>query len=153
MLINGSTVNSYKRYWDAGQFAPSCINWGLDNKTCTVRLSANGRLEYKLPDASVNPYLSHTVMLAALEDGLKNATDPGAPTVGSSYDSPQDDRFPDLPRTLGDAVTAFRADDVLTSALGRELSDLLIDYHADEWARFCGAVTDWERTMYWEDTP
>ncbi len=39
MLINASTVNSYKRYWDAGQFAPSRINWGLDNKTCTVRLS------------------------------------------------------------------------------------------------------------------
>ena len=64
MLVNGSTVNSYKRYWDAGQFAPSRINWGLDNKTCTVRLSANGRLEYKLPDAAVNPYLSHAAILA-----------------------------------------------------------------------------------------
>lgn len=153
MLVNGSTVNSYKRYWDAGQFAPSRINWGLDNKTCTVRLSANGRLEYKLPDAAVNPYLSHAVMIAACEDGLKNATDPGEPTVGSSYDAPEDGRFPRLPLTLGDAVAAFREDDVLTTALGEELSQLLVDYHADEWARFCGAVTDWERSTYWDDAP
>ena len=153
MLVNGSTVNSYKRYWDSGQFAPSKINWGLDNKTCTVRLSANGRLEYKLPDAAVNPYLSHAVMIAACEDGLKNQTDPGEPTVGSSYESVQDARFPALPLTLGEAVTAFKEDKVVTEALGEELSNLLVDYHSDEWARFCGVVTDWERTMYWDDTP
>ncbi|KRE33613.1 glutamine synthetase [Mycobacterium sp. Soil538] len=153
MLVNGSTVNSYKRYWDAGQFAPSRINWGLDNKTCTVRLSANGRLEYKLPDAAVNPYLSHAVILAACEDGMKNAIDPGAPTRGSSYDTVQDQRFPALPLTLGEAIDAFRADEVLAQALGPELSALLIDFHADEWARFCGYVTDWERQMYWNDAP
>ncbi|KMO70862.1 glutamine synthetase family protein [Mycolicibacterium chlorophenolicum] len=153
MLVNGSTVNSYKRYWDAGQFAPSRINWGLDNKTCTVRLSANGRLEYKLPDAAVNPYLSHAVILAACEDGMKNAIDPGAPTRGSSYDTVQDERFPALPLTLGEAIDAFRADEVLTQALGPELSALLVDFHADEWARFCGVVTDWERQMYWNDAP
>ena len=153
MLINGSTVNSYKRYWDAGQFAPSRINWGLDNKTCSVRLSAVGRLEYKLPDSAVNPYLSHAVLLAACEDGMKNAIDPGAPCQGSSYDSTQDDRFPALPLTLGEAIAAFAADRVLTETFGPKLSDLLIDYHTDEWARFCGYVTDWERDMYWDDTP
>lgn len=153
MLINGSTVNSYKRYWDAGQFAPSKINWGMDNKTCTVRLSANGRLEYKLPDAAVNPYLSHAVMIAACEDGLKNAIEPGEPDQGSSYEGIQDARFPELPMTLGEAVTAFRRDEVVTSVLGEELSTLLVDYHADEWARFCGYVTDWERATYWDDAP
>ncbi|KWX66340.1 glutamine synthetase family protein [Mycobacterium sp. NAZ190054] len=153
MLVNGSTVNSYKRYWDAGQFAPSRINWGLDNKTCTVRLSAVGRLEYKLPDAAVNPYLSHAVILAACEDGMKNAIDPGDPTQGSSYDAPADDRFPALPLTLGDAIGAFRADEVLNQAFGPELSALLVDFHADEWARFCGHVTEWEREMYWNDAP
>lgn len=153
MLINGSTVNSYKRYWDSGQFAPSKIDWGLDNKTCTVRLSANGRLEYKLPDAAVNPYLSHALMIAACEDGLKNAIDPGEPTVGSSYAAPEDGRFPRLPLTLGEAVVAFQEDEVLVAALGDELSRLLVDFHADEWARFCGAVTDWEREIYWDDVP
>jgi glutamine synthetase len=149
----GSTVNSYKRYWDSGQFAPSKINWGMDNKTCTVRLSANGRLEYKLPDAAVNPYLSHAVLLAAIDDGLSNDLDPGAPTVGSSYEGDQNAQFAPLPLNLGEAIAAFRGDEVLRKALGPELADLLVDYRSDEWARFCGYVTDWEKDTYWEDAP
>lgn len=153
MLIMGSTVNSYKRYWDAGQFAPSKINWGLDNKTCTVRLSANGRLEYKLPDAACNPYLTHAAMLVSIDDGLKNQINPGEPTIGSSYESEAPDLFGKLPLTLGESLTAFDADDYLKNALGAPLSTLLLEYKTDEWARFNSAVTDWERAMYWDDTP
>ena len=151
MLVFGSTVNSYKRYWDAGQFAPSRINWGMDNKTCTVRLSAVGRLEFKLPDAMVNPYLSHAVLLRAIEDGLAARTDPGEPQSGSSYGATS--VFPGLPLTLGEAIEAFCGDDVVRSALGESLADLLVAYKTDEWARFCGAVTDWEHQMYAEALP
>ena len=147
MLIMGSTVNSYKRYWDSGQFAPSQINWGLDNKTCTVRLSANGRLEYKLPDASVNPYLSHAALLAAINDGLRNSLDPGEPTVGSSYDA-ESVRFEPLPLTLADAIDAFDKDDVVRGGMPESLGSLLREIKADEWARFCSVVTDWERERY-----
>lgn len=153
MLVMGSTVNSYKRYWDAGQFAPSRIDWGLDNKTCTVRLSANGRLEYKLPDAAVNPYLSHAILVAAIDDGLKNQTSPGEPTVGSSYASTAPELFGKLPLSLGEAITAFQADGYLRSSLGEELADLLVAYKSDEWARFNSAVTSWERELYWADLP
>ncbi len=151
MLVFGSTVNSYKRYWDAGQFAPSQINWGMDNKTCTVRLSAVGRLEFKLPDAMVNPYLSHAVLLRSIEDGLAARTDPGEPQAGSSYGGAS--KFPPLPLTLGEALSAFDGDPVVRSALGDELADLLVAYKADEWARFCGTVTDWEHQMYAEALP
>lgn len=153
MLVMGSTVNSYKRYWDAGQFAPSRIDWGLDNKTCTVRLSANGRLEYKLPDAAVNPYLSHAVMIAAIDDGLKNQISPGEPTVGSSYLSTAPELFGKLPLTLGEALTAFDADSYVKDSLGTELAELLLEYKTDEWARFNSVVTSWERDTYWEDLP
>jgi glutamine synthetase len=153
MLVMGPTVNSYKRFWDAGQFAPSQINWGLDNKTCTVRLSANGRLEYKLPDASVNPYLSHAVLLAAVDDGLKNEIDPGVPQGGSSYGNEQLATFDPLPLTLGEAITAFDADGYLKDSLGPALSALYLEYKRDEWARFCGTVTEWERATYWDELP
>lgn len=152
MLINGSTVNSYKRYWDAGQFAPSQINWGPDNKTCTVRLSANGRLEYKLPDASVNPYLSHAALIAACADGLDNHLDPGPPQIGSSYNG-DPSPFTPLPLTLAAAIEAFAKDDVVQGALGQDLSDLLVAYKTDEWARFCAAVTDWEQERYEQAIP
>ena len=153
MMIMASTVNSYKRYSDVGLFAPTGVDWGLDNKSCSVRVSAIGRLEYKIPDASVNPYLSHTVLLAAMEAGLAERIDPGAPQQLSSYETAADSPFAALPTTLGDAIRAFAADDLVTGALGPALSDLLIEYKTDEWLRYCGVVSDWEREMYLEFMP
>ncbi|MFE7134468.1 glutamine synthetase family protein [Streptomyces sp. NPDC057638] len=149
MAVMGPTVNSYKRYWDAGQFAPGRIDWGMDDKTCTVRLSANGRLEFKLPDAMVNPYLSHAVLLAAIADGLENRIEPGPPQGGGADPG---DRFPALPLTLGEALTAFAQDSVVHGALGEEIAALHQACKSDEWARFCAAVTDWEHLMYGEGT-
>ncbi|MGJ5830524.1 glutamine synthetase family protein [Streptomyces ossamyceticus] len=153
MAVMASTVNSYKRFWDAGQFAPSRVNWGLDNKTCTVRLSSNGRLEYKLPDASVNPYLSHAALLAAMQDGLERELDPGEPQTSSSYDDGGSPAEEALPLTLGDALAAFERDKVVRSAFPEELATLFGRLKADEWARSCGAVTDWDREMYLEYLP
>ncbi|MDV3130065.1 glutamine synthetase family protein [Mycobacterium sp. 21AC1] len=146
--IMASTVNSYKRFWDDGQFAPTTANWGMDNKTCTVRLSAVGRLEYKIPDASVNPYLSHTALLAAIKDGIDNAIDPGDPQVGSSYDGKG--LHARLPLTLGEAVTTLNDDPVIRGCLPAELVDQYTAVKFDEWARACGAVTDFDREMYLE---
>jgi glutamine synthetase len=53
----------------------------------------------------------------------------------------------------GEALTTFREDMVVRSALGDELSDLLGAYKTDEWARSCGAVADWEFQMYAEAAP
>jgi glutamine synthetase len=146
--IMASTVNSYKRFWDGGQFAPTTVNWGMDNKTCTVRLSAVGRLEYKLPDASVNPYLSHTALLAAIKHGIDNATDPGDAQVGSSYDG--DGIHEKLPLTLGEAVTAFNDNPIIRGSLHPDLAEQYAAVKFDEWARACGAVTDFDRDMYLE---
>lgn len=147
MAVMGPTVNSYKRYWDAGQFAPSRVDWGLDDKTCTVRLPASGRLEYKLPDAMVNPYLSHAILIAAIEDGLAGRIDPGPPGAGDG------NGFDRLPLSLGEALECFRADPVIKTALGAELMDVYDQIKTDEWARFCGAVTDWEHMMYATELP
>jgi glutamine synthetase len=145
MAVYGSTVNSYKRYWDAGQFAPSRVDWGLDDRSRSVRVSASGRLELKLPDSIVNPYLSHTLIAAAIEDGLANAIDPGpAPEPGTI--GPE--LFDPLPLTLGDAVERFGTSPWVRATLGADLTDLYTSFKRDEWARFCGAVTDWEDMMY-----
>ena len=145
MAVYASTVNSYKRYWDAGQFAPSRVDWGLDDRSRSVRVSASGRLELKLPDSIVNPYLSHALIAAALEDGLARGIDPGpAPEPGV----PGPERFAPLPLTLGDAVERFATSAWVRGALGDDLTDLYAEFKRDEWARFCGAVTDWEMTMY-----
>ncbi|MFN0155945.1 MAG: glutamine synthetase family protein [Gaiella sp.] len=151
MAVYASTVNSYKRYWDTGLFAPSRVNWGLDNRTCTVRVSANGRLEFKLPDAIVNPYLSLTLVLAAIADGLGRDLDPGEPVARGELAAAANG-FDPLPLTLGEAIDRFAAS-AAAEALGPELTGLYLDFKRDEWARYCSAITDWEREMYREWLP
>jgi glutamine synthetase len=154
MALFAPTVNSYARYWDVGQFAPAVVNWGYDNRTCAVRISASGRIELKLPDSSVNPYLSHCAVLAMIGDGLERQLDPGPPEQESSYEATSDaSATAALPRTLGDALHALRADDVVRGSLPRELLDLFVQYKTDEWEQFCGAVTDWHRDRYLKAIP
>ncbi|QLE75618.1 glutamine synthetase [Streptomyces rectiverticillatus] len=142
--IMAPTVNSYKRYWHTGQFAPMQADWGLDNKTCAVRLPDIGRLEVKTPDAMVNPYLSHAVLIAAIEDGLVHQIDPGPPQDAERAS----DRFSPLPLSLSEALDQFIAAPLLIQALGPELARLYHSFRSEEWMRFCGAVTDWEHLTY-----
>jgi glutamine synthetase len=144
--VMGPTVNSYKRYIQANPVTPTRADWGMDNKTCSVRVPTNGRLEFRAPDAMVNPYLSHAVLLAVIEDGIKNQTDPGPNTQTS--DGTGTTLFPPLPLTLGEALDKFAADPVVTGTLGAEITEIYHAMKAAEWKRFCRAVTDWERRMY-----
>ncbi|WP_449282337.1 glutamine synthetase family protein [Leucobacter sp.] len=148
MLVMGSTVNSYKRYWDAGQFAPSGADWGLDTRGVAIRISANGRMEYRLPDASVNPYLSHLYLLAAIEHGLESQMDPGDPGQPS-----EEIAKVAVPNTLGSAIEAFEADEYLMAAMPEELTRIFLQLKRDEWARYCGQITQWEFDQYWEAIP
>jgi glutamine synthetase len=149
--IMAPTANSYVRFWEEGQAAPLVTNWGYDNKTCAIRV-AGGRLEFKPPDSAVNPYLSHAAILAAVKDGLDNSLDPGPPqdadSTGDEARSAALAQFPAPPRTLGEAVEALEADDVIRAALPPELLAVFLHTKRDEWERQCGTVTDWQRAMY-----
>lgn len=77
--IGCSTVNSYRRLWDTGLWAPVYADWGYQNRTCGLRVSALGRFEYCAVDSMVNPYLMASALLKAFDDGIQNQRDPGAP--------------------------------------------------------------------------
>jgi glutamine synthetase len=153
LALCAPTVNSYARYWDTGQFGPGAVNWGFDNRTCAVRVSASGRLEYKLPDASVNPYLSHAAVLAAMSHGLDEQLDPGLPQAGDSYDPDIAATYAPLPKTLGDALALLAADDVVRRSLPPALYAAFMEYKTDEWGRYCSTVTEWHREMYLRALP
>ena len=53
--ISASTVNSYRRYADAGFWAPVFADWGFQNRTTAVRVSAPGRFEYRSVDSAGGP--------------------------------------------------------------------------------------------------
>ena len=68
--ITSPTVNSYRRFWDAGFWAPIFADWGFQNRTTALRISAPGRFEYRSVDSAVNPYLSFAALLMAMKDGI-----------------------------------------------------------------------------------
>ena len=83
--IGCSTVNSYRRLWDTGFWAPVFADWGYQNRTCALRISAPGRFEYRSVDATVNPYLMAAALLQAFDDGIRRKLDPGEPEERNIY--------------------------------------------------------------------
>jgi glutamine synthetase len=141
------TVNSYKRNLDPN-WSPSDPTWGYDNRMCAMR-AVGGRIEVRSADSSTNPYLSHLAILAAVRHGLDEQIDPGPPQDGMVAESTNGQpRFEPLPTTMSEALDAFEADAVLTSALSQELTELFAGCKRDEWQRYCATVTDWDREMY-----
>ncbi len=154
MCIGNSTVNSYCRMWDTGFWAPIYRNWGWQNRTCTVRVASGGRFEYRGVDSSCNPYLTVATLLRAGLDGIKRKSDPGPPQQRNTYDLLTEgvdlERVPD---SLGDALDALAADEVVRGAMPGRLYDVFEHYKRDEWERYLSAVTDWEREEYLEVLP
>jgi glutamine synthetase len=75
------TVNSYKRLTvgeslSGTTWAPAYIAHGPNNRTALVR-TLPGRFEWRLPDASANPYLATAALIAAGLDGIDRQLDPG----------------------------------------------------------------------------
>ena len=85
--IGSSTVNSYRRLWDTGFWAPVFADWGFQNRTTGLRVSAPGRFEYRSVDSMVNPYLMGSTLLAAMDDGIENQLDPGEPEERNIYEA------------------------------------------------------------------
>ena len=55
-----------------------------------------------------------------------------------------------LPGTLGDALEALEADDVIRDALGEHVYQVFHRAKSAEWDEYRIQVTDWERERYLE---
>jgi glutamine synthetase len=152
--ITASTVNSYKRFWDFGFWAPIYKDYGWQNRTCLVRVASGGRFEYRAVDSACNPYLTQAALLKAGLDGVKRKLDPGPPQQRNVYDVLDEGvDIPRVPGHLGEALDALEQDEVVKSAMPGRLYDVFMHYKRDEWQRFLGAVTDWERERYMDVLP
>jgi glutamine synthetase len=141
-LFYAPNINSYKRFAD-GSFAPTTIAWGVDNRTCAVRLvgrDAGARMENRIPGADVNPYLALAAMLAGGLYGIENQLPLEPELVGNAYHS---DR-PKVPHTMHAAREAFVSSKVARAALGDEVVDHYANMAAVELAAYDATVTDWE---------
>jgi glutamine synthetase len=141
-------INSYKRY-QPGSFAPTAVMWGVDNRTCAIRVVGHGpslRFENRVPGGDVNPYLAVAAMIAAGLHGVDNGLEPGPAFGGNAYASDA----PRVPATLREAAGLWQDSAVARAAFG----DAVVNHYANtaqvELTAFDAAVTDWERVRNFE---
>ena len=142
-LLFAPTVNSYKRF-QPDSWAPTAVAWGLDNRTCGLRVVGHGqgyRVESRIPGADVNSYLAFAGVIAAGLWGIEHQLDPGEAFVGNAYVDPD---VTHIPSTLVEAIELFRDSEVAQAAFGPEVHHHLLNTAEQEWKAFNRAVTDWE---------
>jgi glutamine synthetase len=141
-LLFAPNINSYKRFAD-GSFAPTTIAWGLDNRTCALRLVGRGagaRMENRVPGADANPYLALAAMIAGGLHGIEHELELEEPLVGNAYTSGR----PKVPATMAAARETFASSAIARAAFGDEVVEHYTNMADVELASFNAAVTDWE---------
>jgi len=136
-------INSYKRYAE-GSFAPTAIAWGLDNRTCALRVVGHGeslRLENRVPGGDVNPYLANAALIAAGLDGVERELPLGPAFEGNAYSSDAQH----VPTTLRDAAEALARSELARKAFGDDVVDHYLNAARVEMEAFDKTVTTWER--------
>ncbi len=142
------TLNSYKRTVP-GTWAPTNVTWGVDNRTTALRAIESGpkstRVEHRLPGADANPYLSIAASLASGLHGIAQDLELGETTANAyATDAPA------LPRSLEEAVAAFRSSTAAQENFGEEFVEHYAATREWEVRQFRKAVTDWELERYFE---
>jgi len=152
--LGSSTVNSYRRLWDQGFWAPVYADWGYQNRTCGLRVSAPGRFEYRSVDSMHNPYLLGAALLKACDDGISNKKQPAPPESRNIYEAQKAGKdVKKLPLSLGEALERLSEDEVIKSAMPDEMYKVFHWYKNDEWERFLGATTQWDLDTYLDCLP
>jgi len=149
-----STVNSYRRLNDKGLWAPISSSWGLQNRSCAIRVSSPDRFEFRAVDSLVNPYLLNCGLLKAMADGIENDLDPGEPESRNILDVVEAGEHVEMiPLNLMDALESLKKDEVVRSALPGDLYRVFDVYKRDEWESFMGQVTQWDIDRYLHSLP
>ena len=149
--ITNPTVNSYKRInaprtTSGATWSPNTLTYGGNNRTNMVRIPGPGRVEFRLADGAVNPYLHHCVYLAAGLDGIENARDPGERMDFDMYtEGWKATNAKKLPLNLLDAMRLFEKNPFLRGVLGDEFTNAYVKLKNAEWNSYASHLTDWER--------
>ncbi|MFH2131499.1 MAG: glutamine synthetase [bacterium] len=152
LAMAAPTINSFTRLIP-GFWAPTEASWGIDNRTCALRVIPGGaesqRVEYRVTAADINPYIALAAALGSGLWGIENRIEPDAPITGNAYQQTfaKERQFP---RSLQAA-----AERLLQSKAARQLfGDAFVEHYAAtrlwEQREFNKHITDWEMKRYFE---
>ncbi|WP_327086913.1 glutamine synthetase family protein [Nonomuraea sp. NBC_01738] len=141
-LLYAPNINSYKRYVP-GSFAPTAVKWGVDNRTCSLRLVGHGhslRIENRVPGGDVNPYLAVSALIAAGLHGIDAGLPLEEACPGNAYTSGAET----VPHTLRDALGLWEGSKLARETFGEDMVAHYANNARVELTAFEAAVTDWE---------
>ncbi|MFB9583126.1 glutamine synthetase family protein [Streptomyces goshikiensis] len=141
-LLYAPNINSYKRF-RPGSFAPTAVAWGVDNRTCALRVVGHGRsmrFENRLPGGDVNPYLAVAGLVAAGLYGIEHRLELPEACAGNAYTAD----FAHVPTTLREAAELWENSEIAKAAFGPEVVAHYKNMARVELDAYDSAVTDWE---------
>ncbi len=150
------TVNSYKRLRvcrsrSGSSWAPAYVAHGPNNRSAALR-TLHGRFEWRVPDASANPYLITAALLTAGMDGVDRKLELRGECTDDLFDLPRQQvlarGIEPLPGSLAEALDALAADDLICTALGETLTREFLHLKRTEVAEYEQHVSDWEMQRY-----
>ncbi|NXY96433.1 glutamine synthetase [Streptomyces sp. BR123] len=147
-LLYAPNINSYKRF-RPGSFAPTAVAWGMDNRTCALRVVGHGRsmrFENRLPGGDVNPYLAVAGLVAAGLHGIENGLELPEACPGNAYTGD----YAHVPATLREAAELWENSEIAKAAFGPEVVAHYLNMARVELDAYDSAVTDWERRRSFE---
>ncbi|MFI8292704.1 glutamine synthetase [Streptomyces sp. ms191] len=141
-LLYAPHINSYKRF-QPGSFAPTAVAWGVDNRTCSLRVVGHGRsmrFENRLPGGDVNPHLAVAGLVAAGLYGIEQRLELPPACDGNAYTA----EYAHVPTTLREAAELWETSPIAKAAFGDEVVAHYRNMARVEVEAYDAAVTDWE---------
>jgi glutamine synthetase len=159
MAFYAPVINSYKRYVE-GTWAPLNTTWGMDNRTCAVRvINVNRgamRLENRVPGADANFYLVFAATLASGLWGIEQQLELPPRLDGNAYDQAtveaarEVSRVRPLARNLTTATELLEQSEWAKEWLGADFVEHFVATRRWEVKEYEKAVTNWDRRRYLE---
>jgi glutamine synthetase len=159
MALYAPVINSYKRYVE-GTWAPLNTTWGMDNRTCSLRIINAGkraiRLENRVPGADANFYLVFAATLASGLSGIERQLELPERWQGNAYDTEtvaraiEGGHIRPLARHLSAATDLLERSELVKDYLGEDFMEHFVATRRWEVKEYEKAVTNWERRRYLE---
>ncbi|XP_071845140.1 lengsin-like [Apostichopus japonicus] len=156
-FLQAPTLNCLQRINISDIFVPTNASWGINNRTCAVRIKKGGSdgmyFENRLGSSAGNPYISLAATIAAGLDGINRelrlppavpidilASDEGNVPAGAAP----------LPRDLESALKVLKNDEVMMNAMGTDFVDALECVRRSELKKVKGDKYAWARQLYFD---
>ena len=169
-LLLNSSVNSFKRLVK-GYEAPIYLCWGKKNRSAALRIpdvsqetletsqGAAMRVEFRIPDASCNPYLAFAALIEAGIKGIELNERAPEPIEQNLYHVDEDFlnrmEIKSIPSCLGECIDAYRESAFAQELLGESLFTKLLEIKQREWMSYTKSethsvyeITAWEKEYH-----